>query len=91
MPVNTVMPIDLRALEPAPVARHLDDEDGVLRRQRDQQHQTDLDIEVVVDLEPGQRRRRPDQRQRHRPGVCGNLDRALGCGGRNLERLSRKG
>ena len=90
MPVNTVMPIDLRALAPAPVAitsgttprmkanevirigrkraraastadfddrlavgaqlaRHLDDQDGVLGRQRDQQDQADLDIEVVVD------------------------------------------
>ena len=92
MPVNTVMPIDLRALAPAPVAstsgatprmkanevirigrkraraastaastiglavaaqlaRHLDDQDRVLGRQRDQQHEADLDVEIVVDLQ----------------------------------------
>ena len=91
MPENTVMPIDLRALAPAPVATHqrrdaedegkrrhqdrpeagprrldrgfeqrlavahvqferdLDDQDGVLGRQRDQQDEADLGIEVVVD------------------------------------------
>ena len=33
----------------AQLARHLDDQDRVLGRQRDQQHETDLDIEVVAD------------------------------------------
>ena len=91
MPENAVMPIDFRALAPAPVAstsgthaedegkrrhqdrpeprprrldggfqqrlaiahvqfeRHLDDQDGVLGRQRDQQDDADLGIEVVLD------------------------------------------
>ena len=92
MPVNTVMPIDLRALAPAPVAstsgsdaedegerghqdrpeprprrldrgfddrlalgaqfaRELDDQDRVLGRQRDQQHEADLGVEIVVDAQ----------------------------------------
>ena len=32
-------------------ARHLDDQDRVLGRQRDQQDQADLDVEIVVDAE----------------------------------------
>ena len=92
MPENTVMPIEARALAPAPVAstsgdhaenegkrghqdrtearagrlhrrlrnrfarlaqfaREFDDEDRVLRRQRDQQHDADLRVEIVVDAE----------------------------------------
>jgi hypothetical protein len=103
MPENTVMPIDLRALAPAPVASisgtrprmkandvirmgrrreraastadsssglpsvmqlqpDLDDQDGVFRRQRDQQDQAG---EVVVDLQRGQHRGGAEQGQRH--------------------------
>ena len=106
MPVKTVMPIDLRALEPAPVAstsgttprmnandvirigpeartrrldrgsedgfaagpelaRHLDDQDRVLRRQRDQQNEPDLHVEIVGDAEPEEDGHRPGERQRH--------------------------
>ena len=109
MPLNTVMPIDLRALAPAPVAitsgatprmkanevirigrnraraastaastialavanamlaRDLDDQDGVLRRQRDQQDQADLGVEIVVDAQARSAPATgPTQRQRHR-------------------------
>ena len=93
MPLNTVMPIDLRALAPAPLAitsgttprmkandvmrigrkracaastaasrmglpsmrrtlaGDLDDQDGVLGRQRDQQDSADLRVEIVVDAQ----------------------------------------
>ena len=41
----------------AHLARHLDDQDRVLGRQRDQQDQADLDVEVVVDAEAVEHRR----------------------------------
>ncbi len=101
IPVETDIPIDLRALAPAPVAstsgkhpkderegrhqdrpqprtsrtdrrvhdgsamqqsllpRNLDDQDRVLGAQRDQQHQPDLGIQVVVHPERRQRQNRP--------------------------------
>ena len=50
----------------AQFARELDDEDRVLGRERDQQHEADLDVEIVVDAcSAVQHRDRPDQRQRH--------------------------
>ena len=91
MPLNTLMPSDLRALAPAPgrederqhaenegegrhqdrpepeargvdggfenglavldaaLARDLDDQNAVLGRQRDQQHEADLRIEIIGD------------------------------------------
>jgi hypothetical protein len=49
-----------------PLARHLDDQDGVLRRQRDQHHDADLDIKIVVDPQRVENRHRADERQRHR-------------------------
>jgi hypothetical protein len=92
IPLNTVMPIDLRALAPAPLcddkrrdpedererghencpearpgrihrcredrtafdeaplARNLDDQDGILRRKRNKQNHADLRIEIVVNV-----------------------------------------
>src|SRR5215204_2964982 len=68
MPLNTASPSEMRELAPAPVAvdqaalaRDLDDQDRVLGAERDQEHQSDLGIEVVGKAQRAQRDGRPDQ------------------------------
>ena len=46
--------------------RDFDDQNGVLGRQRDQQYQADLGIEVVLDPQSRQHGHRTEQRQRDR-------------------------
>ena len=46
--------------------RHFHDENGVLGRQRDQENDADLGVEVVLDAQGRQHRHRAKQRQRHR-------------------------
>ena len=47
-------------------ARHFDDQNAVLRRQRDHQNEPDLRVEIVGDAEAGKRNDRTQQRQWHR-------------------------
>ncbi len=61
----------------APLARHLDDEDRVLGRQRDQQHEADLHVDVVREPHGEQRGDRSEQRHRHREDHGGRRDPAL--------------
>ena len=49
----------------AAVARHVDDQNGILGGQRDQQDDADLGIEIVADAQRREHQHRPDQRQRH--------------------------
>ena len=58
--------LDRMPAVPAQGARELDDQDRVLGRERDQQDQADLGVEVVGHAQRQQRRGRAQQRQRHR-------------------------
>src|SRR5216683_789667 len=57
---------DRLAIEYAPLARHFYDQDRVLGRERNQQHETDLSVEVVANTEPLENHNRPHQGERHR-------------------------
>ena len=61
----------------ADLARHLDDQDGVLGAERDQQHQADLGVEVVGQADQGKRDRGADERQRHGEDHAERRDPAL--------------
>ena len=65
------------ALFDAQLARKLDDQDRILARERDEQDEADLGVEVVADAERQQRRRGAEQRQRHRDDDGQRRDPAL--------------
>jgi hypothetical protein len=50
----------------AQMPREFDDQDRILRRQRDQQHEADLRVEIVGGAEQRERAGRAEQRERHR-------------------------
>ena len=54
------------ALLQAALARDLHDQDRVLGRERDQQNQADLHVEIGIDLQRDEDRGRTDQRERNR-------------------------
>ena len=56
---------DRIAMDQAPFAGHLHDQDGVLRAECDQQNEADLGIKIVGDTESGQRGGSARQGKRH--------------------------
>ena len=68
---------DRHIIQYPPLARDLHDQDRVLRRQRDQQHEPDLGVKIVGQAQAGQRSEGSQQRQRHREDHRYRRDPAL--------------